>query len=163
MGSRPVDPQPGPGAAPPSGLAGAPGPEGEPVPGPLPLQPTQAEMEEWAARERSRREAWLNGPTPEERERWARQERARRLAALAQAAPTEAQQAQARERERSMREAQLAAEGALALFWKWSRRGLDLLVDAGREWERSPAQPGRRRVPLDEDPPPGQVGRRPEA
>ena len=161
MGSRPDDPPRGPGAAPPAGLAGAPAPAGEPVPGPLALQPTVAEVEEWAARERLRREAWLSGPTPEERERWARQERARRLAELAQPPPTEAQQAQARER--YVREAQLAAEGAVALLWEWSRRGLDLLVEAGREWERTAPRPGRRRVPLDEDAPPEQVGRRPGA
>jgi len=46
---------------------------------------------------------------------------------------------------------QLAAEGAALLFWKWSRRGLEVLIDAGREWEDVNPRPERRRVPLDED------------
>ena len=35
------------------------------------------------------------------------------------------------------REAQLAAEGAVSLMWKWSRRTMIDLVRAGREWEAS--------------------------
>ena len=33
------------------------------------------------------------------------------------------------------RKGQLAAEGAVSLFVKWSRHTLDVLVDAGRDWE----------------------------
>ena len=47
---------------------------------PATAEPTQAEIDEWAARERQRREAWLNGPTDEEREAYALRLRQRRLA-----------------------------------------------------------------------------------
>ena len=44
------------------------------------LEPTQAEIDAWAARERQRREAWLNGPSDEERAAYAQRLRQRRLA-----------------------------------------------------------------------------------
>ena len=45
------------------------------------------------------------------------------------------------------RKGQLAAEGAMSLFVKWSRHTLDVLVDAGRDWEEEFGRPrGRRRV-----------------
>ena len=44
------------------------------------LEPTQAEIDAWVAKERERRQAWLNGPTPEEREAYALRLRQRRLA-----------------------------------------------------------------------------------
>ena len=37
----------------------------EPPMDPMSLEPTDAEIEEWAERERKRREAWLMGPTAE--------------------------------------------------------------------------------------------------
>ena len=50
------------------------------------------------------------------------------------------------------RKGQLAAEGALSLFMKWSRHTLDVLVDAGRDWEEEFGRPrGRRRVQMDDD------------
>ena len=45
-----------------------------------PLEPTQAEIDAWVARERKRREAWLKGPSDEEREAYAQQLRRRRVA-----------------------------------------------------------------------------------
>ena len=45
---------------------------------PIVLEPTEAELEEWAERERKRREAWLQGPTAEERAAYVRAERDRR-------------------------------------------------------------------------------------
>ena len=39
-------------------------------------EPTQAEIDEWAAREKARREAWLAGPTDEERRAYAKQREA---------------------------------------------------------------------------------------
>ena len=50
------------------------------------------------------------------------------------------------------REGQLAAEGAVALLYKFSRRTFAELVKAGREWEEDTALPSRRRrVPLDDE------------
>ena len=45
---------------------------------PIGAEPTEAELEEWAERERKRRAAWLAGPTPEERAAYAAAERDRR-------------------------------------------------------------------------------------
>jgi hypothetical protein len=113
------------------------------------LDPTEAELEEWADQERRRRAAWLNGPTPEERAIFARQERERRLADLG---------GTSRDRFRRglhyPREAQLAAEGAMSILLRWSRRTMAELVEAGREWEDELSGPRRRsRVPLDDDQP----------
>jgi hypothetical protein len=121
---------------------------------PLGLEPTEAELEDWAKRERKRREAWLEGPTAEERAEFARRERERRLAEL----DDRSAGARAAERARLMRlyprEAQLAAEGAMSLLLRWSRQGFAELVRAGREWEEEFGESARRRrVPLDEDEP----------
>jgi hypothetical protein len=136
---------------------------------PVLLEPSAAEVEAWAERERQRREGWLSGPTPEEREAWAQRERDRRLGRL-KAGPAAEASSLGERTQRAVREAQLAAEGAVSLVWKgleaegpvgllrkWSRQGMDALVRAGREWEEEVArsgQPGRgRRVPLDDDAP----------
>jgi hypothetical protein len=99
-------------------------------------------------------------------------ERARRLASL-EAEPAPEATALARRAQRTLREAQLAAEGAVSLVWKgleaegpvgfpvglvrrWTRRGMEVLVRAGQEWEEEVAEPSRasnRRIPLDEDVP----------
>jgi hypothetical protein len=113
------------------------------------LDPTEAELDEWADAERKRREAWLRGPTDEERARFAQQERERRLSDLG---------GLYRDRLRRglhyPREAQLAAEGAMSILVRWSRRTMTELIEAGREWEDELAGPRRRsRVPLDDDQP----------
>jgi hypothetical protein len=148
-----------------TGATGATGATGEPVL----LEPSEAEIEEWAERERQRRQGWLGGPTAEERASWMQQERERRLASL-KAGPSSEATSLARRAQHSVREAQLAAEGAMSLLWKgleaegpvgypvglfrrWSRRGTEVLVRAGQEWEAEMAQPSRgpnRRVPSDE-------------
>jgi hypothetical protein len=135
---------------------------------PILLEPSAAEADEWAEREHQRREGWLRGPTAEERAAWMRRERERRLAGL-EAEPAPEASDRAGRAQRSLREAQLATEGAVSLVWKglkaqgpvglfreWSRRGLGVLVRAGHEWEAEFGQPSRgshRRVPLDEDVP----------
>ena len=48
------------------------------------LETTEAELDDWAERERKRRQEWLNGPTADERAEWARRERMRRLARLSE-------------------------------------------------------------------------------
>ena len=115
------------------------------------LEPTQAEIDAWVAKERQRRQAWLNGPSPEEREDYARRLRQRRLAEAFDEG--EARIADGvRTGVRYGREAQLAAEGAMTVLLRWSRRTLDDLVRAGREWEEETSLPNRRRrVPLDDE------------
>ena len=114
-------------------------------------EPTQAEIDAWAARERQRREAWVNGPTDEERAEYAQHLRHRRLASTfdegeARIADT------VRMGVRVGRESQLAAEGALSLLYRYSRRTFAELVRAGREWEEETSLPTRRRrVSMDDD------------
>jgi len=114
-------------------------------------EPTQAEIDAWVAKERERRQAWLNGPTPEEREAYALRLRQRRLADTfdeGEAMLTDS----VRRGMRLGREGQLAAEGAVALLYRYSRRTLAELVRAGREWEEETSLPiRRRRVSMDDE------------
>jgi hypothetical protein len=115
------------------------------------LEPTQAEIDAWVARERERRQAWLNGPSDEEREAYARRLRQRRLAEAFDEG--EARIAEGvRAGVRYGREAQLATEGAIAVLMRWSRKTFDEMVRAGREWEEETSLPNRRRrVSLDDE------------
>jgi hypothetical protein len=114
-------------------------------------EPTQAEIDAWAARERQRREAWLNGPSEEERAAYAQQLRQRRLAEAFDEGEHRLEET-VRTGLHYGREAQLAAEGAVTLFYRWSRRTMAELVRAGREWEEDTALPRmRRRVSMDDD------------
>ncbi|MFL5778755.1 MAG: hypothetical protein ACJ761_07405 [Chloroflexota bacterium] len=118
---------------------------------PMALEPTDAELDDWVERERQRRRAWLEGPTPEERAEHASRMRDRRLSDLSGEGGLDPNEF-ARLMRRYPREAQLAAEGAMSLLWKWSRHSLAELVRAGREWEEEVAGPRRRRrVALDDD------------
>jgi hypothetical protein len=120
--------------------------------GPPSIEPSEAELDRWAAEERERREAWVRGPTADERAAFARSERERRLAELEGIDDLWAERM--RLMRRYPREAQLAAEGAMSLMWKWSRRTMVELVRAGREWEDEFVAPTRRRrIPLDDDTP----------
>ena len=114
------------------------------------LEPTQAEIDAWVAKERERRQAWLNGPSAEEREAYARRLRQRRLAEAFDEG--EARIAEGvRMGVRYGREAQLAAEGAMTVFMRWSRRTFEEMVRTGREWEEETSLPNHhRRVPLDD-------------
>jgi len=115
------------------------------------IEPTQAEIDAWVAKERERRQAWLNGPTPEEREAYALRLHQRRLADTfdeGEAMLTDS----VRRGMRLGREGQLAAEGAVALLYRYSRRTLAELVRAGREWEEETSLPiRRRRVSMDDE------------
>ena len=111
---------------------------------PIALEPTEAEIDEWAAREKQRREAWLNGPTDEERAAYARRLRQRRLAEAFDEGEHRIEES-VRLGLHYGRETQLAAEGAMTLLYRWSRRTLAELVRAGREWEEETALPNRRR------------------
>jgi len=114
-------------------------------------EPTQAEIDEWAARERQRREAWVKGPSAEERAAYAQRLRQRRLADTFDEG--EAMLADSvRRGMRLGREGQLAAEGAVALMYRYSRRTFAELVRAGREWEEETSLPmRRRRVYMDDE------------
>jgi hypothetical protein len=116
-----------------------------------PFEPSEAEIDDWAARERKRREAWLKGPTAEERAEYAHRVRQRRLAEAFDEG--EARIAEGvRMGIRAGRETQLAAEGAVSVFYRWSRRTFEELVRAGREWEEETSLPNRRRrVSLDDE------------
>ncbi|HET6317480.1 MAG TPA: hypothetical protein VFG86_13550 [Chloroflexota bacterium] len=120
----------------------------------LSVEPTQAEIERWAAEERERREAWLRGPTDAQKAAWAARERARRSGehrGTQIRLPTPSQET-LRSAQYAMREAQLAAEGAMSLLFRVSIRDVfDQLVRAGRDWENEytdrPVR--RRRIALD--------------
>jgi hypothetical protein len=117
----------------------------------LALEPTPEEIEAWAERERARRQAWLSGPSEQERAEYAAHLRQRRLAEA-----FDEGEAMLEERMRQglhySREAQLAAEGAMSLFFRWSQRTFAELVKAGREWEEDTALPRMpRRVRMDDE------------
>ncbi len=112
--------------------------------------PTEAEIDEWAERERKRREAWLSGPTAAEREAYAQRLRERQYVEGTSAAARAAELA--RQGGRHMRESQLAAEGAVLMMTRWSRRAFAELMRAGREWEEEAIRPdAKRRIRLDDD------------
>jgi hypothetical protein len=118
---------------------------------PTVLEPTQAEIDEWATREKRRREAWLSGPSPDERAEYARQVRQRRVSDAFDEGESRVSEG-VQLGVRYGREAQLAAEGAMTLFYRWSRRRMAELIRAGREWEEETTLPNRRRrVPMDDE------------
>jgi hypothetical protein len=84
---------------------------------PYSLGPSEAEVDAWAERGRRRREGWLSGPTADERAAWTQRERERRLGRFA-AAPGDGVSELGRRAQGVVREAQLAAEGAVHLLWK---------------------------------------------
>ena len=116
-----------------------------------PGEPTQAEIDAWVAEETARRQAWLNGPTAEERAAYAKRLRHRKLADTFDEGEHLLDEG-VRRGLRAGREGQLAIEGAMSLFYKFSRRTYAELIRAGREWEEETALPTRRRrVPLDDE------------
>jgi hypothetical protein len=121
----------------------------------LELEPTQADIDRWAAEERERREAWLRGPTDAQKAAWAARERMRRAAAHGRwqgRLPLPSADTR-RLTQFYMREVQLAAEGAMSLVFSMSVRDVfDSLVQAGREWENEYTRrpPRRRRIRLDD-------------
>ena len=115
------------------------------------FEPTQAEIGDWVAREKERRQAWLNGPSEAERMEYAQRLRQRRLAEAFDEGEAKIAES-VRLGMHYGRETQLAAEGAMALFYRFSRRTLTELIRAGRDWEQETAIPNRRRrVPLEDD------------
>jgi len=123
---------------------------------PLAAEPSASEVEEWAARERKRREAWLAGATESDRAAWAQRESDPRLhrGSATGGLPSVDLGEPVWMMQRYIREMQLATEGAVSLMFRTSLSdAFDALVRAGREWEdKFTAQPPRRRrVAMDED------------
>ena len=115
------------------------------------IEPSQAEIDAWVERERARRKAWLEGPSEEERADYASHLRRRRLAETFDEGELLIQE-RMRQGLRYSREAQLAAEGAMTLLYRWSRQTFAELIKAGREWEEETALPqARRRVSMDDE------------
>jgi hypothetical protein len=118
---------------------------------PISTEPTQAEIDAWVQRERERRKAWLEGPTAEERDAYADRLRRHNLADRFGEGEERLNES-LRSGVRYGREAQLAAEGMIALLYRFSRRTFAELIEAGREWEEETSlPPRRRRVSLDSD------------
>jgi hypothetical protein len=114
-------------------------------------EPTQAEIDAWVERERQRRQAWLAGPDDEERQAYADRLRRRNLADRF-GEGEERLSDSFRVGIRYSREAQLAAEGAVAMLYRFTRRTFAELVEAGRQWEEETSlPPRRRRVPIDDE------------
>lgn len=113
-------------------------------------EPIEQEVEEWAEREKKRREAWVAGPSEAEKSEWIRRQRERREMRerldAADLSDTEVE----RELERRLRrEAYLARVGMVDLLLRWPPRlGAKLIragLDAQYDYYTEPAF--RRRVP----------------
>jgi len=114
-------------------------------------EPTPAEIDAWVERERQRRQAWLAGPSDEERDAYADRLRRRNLADRFGEGEERLNES-LRVGVRYSREAQLAAEGAVALLYRFTRRTFAELVEAGRQWEEETSlPPRRRRVSIDDE------------
>jgi len=86
-------------------------------------EPTEQELEEWAEREKERREAWLAGPSEEEKREWRR--RQRHLRELREVyGPSDRPDSELdRELERRLRlDAHLVRVGIFDMLAHWPRR-----------------------------------------
>jgi hypothetical protein len=114
---------------------------------------TEADIDAWAAEEKRRRQAWLEGPTEEEKQAWADRERRRRITGLSVDTPDlDAVIAEGRRvSDRLHHDISLALAGAASQIVNSPYRILGGLMRAGRELEDEYYTPRRRprRVPLD--------------
>jgi hypothetical protein len=125
------------------------------------IGPSDAEVEAWAERVRTRRQAWVDGPTEEEKHDWLRRERARRSARLGLEAEPGAgngdrkrldpYEERLRLQRRYARELRLATEGIGIWVATWPFRVMADLVVTGREWEEETLRPARRWIPFSDD------------
>lgn len=101
------------------------------------LDPTDADVDAWAARERRRREQWAHGPTPEQAALWAVRERERRTFEQEPLSPPHAgPPARGWPLRRRVFEVRLAAMGALRLAVNMSMRdAIEYLMQVGLDWE----------------------------
>ena len=109
------------------------------------LTPDEQEIEDWARRERKRREDWVSGPTEAEKLLWIRRRRATRMIRAMRGGdlppydpgsgfPPPRMRSTATAR-RSSREAELAAKGFWYMMFNWPARAWEDMVRAGSAWE----------------------------
>ena len=115
-------------------------------------EPTDQEVEEWAEREKKRREAWLTGPSEAEKREWRQRQRDMGELREVYGASNEPDSLLERELERRIRrDAYLARAGIVDLLLHWPPRlGAKLIrggLDAQYDYYTDPAF--RRRVPPD--------------
>jgi hypothetical protein len=115
-------------------------------------EPTDQDVEDWAEREKKRREAWLAGPTEAEKREWRRRQRDIGELRELREASDESDATLERELERRLRrDAYLVRAGILDLLLHWPPRlGAKLIrggLDAQYDYYTEPAS--RRRVPPD--------------
>jgi hypothetical protein len=109
------------------------------------LPPTEEEINAWAEQERSRRQAWLEGPTQDEMQRWIRRESGGEWEDLRNAPVVESELLDAADR--LLREADLAAKGSLVALARAPLAIWSYLIRSGRMFEEELYQPpSRRRV-----------------
>jgi hypothetical protein len=107
---------------------------------------TDEEVEEWAERERKRRQAWLSGPSELEKRDWARRQYHRRRTHYSDYPYEESRDETVSERSFAVeREAELAAKGFISWFLEWPHHLWANMVETGRETEDKLYRPTRRR------------------
>jgi hypothetical protein len=95
-------------------------------------EPADQEVEEWAEREKKRRDAWLAGPSEAEKREWMRRQRDRRDPRERYDAADLSDSELERELERRLRrEAYLARVGLMDLLLRWPPRLGAKLIRAG--------------------------------
>lgn len=116
---------------------------------PYEVGPDWDEVEEWAERERRRRNRWTEGPTEREKRAWARREHRRRLADAADDDLDD--DCEDPEVRRARRDAAYATLGAWHCLMTWPYRAWADFVRQGREVEAECYGPSRRRRVLIRD------------
>jgi hypothetical protein len=115
-------------------------------------EPTDQEVEEWAEREKKRREVWLAGPSEAEKREWSRRQRhLSELRELHDASDGLDSEVEHQLERRLRRDAHLARVGIFALLLDWPQRlGAKLIrsgLDAEYDYYTEPAF--HRRLPPD--------------
>ena len=105
------------------------------------LTPTDEEIDDWAAKEHARRQAWVNGPTEEEKRHWMQREAGNVLHDDLATMNTDIVDMA----NRLMREADLATKGSISALARGPLAIWSYLVRAGRTFEDELYQPPPRR------------------
>ena len=114
---------------------------------------SDTDVESWAARERAKRRAWLEGPTDEEKNAWAERERRRRAQRMDRGDHEEDEFEGRRIAERWRREAELVLTGLAGRILEPPYALLGNMAREGRRYEDEfyNVRRRRRRVLSDED------------